>query len=235
MWYSFAPTNVRQVSFATNLSIRNSIIAMAADMEVVLTADVQHWPDVLQISFNHTVGSKYLLNKKYLPLLVLSTDRLNMREWISSSTSTALPQARALPLRTWAPWPKRTPRLLSPTTTSSQRLFFVEYTQESSGEQQILDDFDYDDVTIGQMLFNAYRGQVDHSEREGLSSCLSLSSMSHDRAGKPVVRRDTSHAQVHEIQRQNSESEQIGTLLERQREQILADCLAEIRKHRIPG
>ena len=34
-----------------------------------------------------------------------------------------------------------------------------------------------------------------------------------------------------ETQRHNSESEQIRTLLERQREQILADCQAEIRKH----
>ena len=51
---------------------------MSADTEVVLIADMQHWPDVLQISFNHTVGSKYLLNKKYLPSLVLLTDKLNV-------------------------------------------------------------------------------------------------------------------------------------------------------------
>ena len=37
--------------------------------------------------------------------------------------------------------------------------------------------------------------------------------------------------QSQEIQRQNSESEQIRTLLDRQREQIVADCQAEIRKH----
>ena len=73
MWYSFAPTKVRQVSFATNLSIRNSM---------------QHWRDALRISFNRTVGSKYLLNKKYLPLPVLSTDKLNTLEWIFSSTLT---------------------------------------------------------------------------------------------------------------------------------------------------
>ena len=36
---------------------------------------------------------------------------------------------------------------------------------------------------------------------------------------------------VQEIQRHSSESEQIRILLERQREQILADCQAEIRKH----
>ena len=55
--------------------------------------------------------------------------------------------------------------------------------------------------------------------------------MSHDRTGTPVVCRDASHAQGHEIQRQNSENEKIRTLLDRQREQILVDCQAEIRKH----
>ena len=73
--------------------------------------------------------------------------------------------------------------------------------------------------------------EPDHSEEEGLSSCLSSSSMSHDRTGKPVVCRDMSHERGHEIQKQNSESEQIRTLLDRQREQILANCQAEIRKH----
>ena len=55
--------------------------------------------------------------------------------------------------------------------------------------------------------------------------------MSHDRKRKPVVCRDASHAQGHVIQRQNFESEQVRTLLDRQREQILADCQAEIQKH----
>ena len=55
--------------------------------------------------------------------------------------------------------------------------------------------------------------------------------MSHDRTGKPVVCRDASHARGPEIPRRNSESKQIQTLLDRQREQILADCQAEIRKH----
>ena len=38
---------------------------------------------------------------------------------------------------------------------------------------------------------------------------------------------------VQETQRHSSESEQIRTLLERQREQILADCQADIRKFQI--
>ena len=48
--------------------------------------------------------------------------------------------------------------------------------------------------------------------------------MSHDRTRQPVVG-------GHEIQRQNSENEQIRTLLNRQREQILADFQAEIKKY----
>ena len=108
MWYSFAPTKVPPVLFATNLWIRNSIIAMVADTEVVSIADMQHWPDVLQISFNHTVGSKYLLNKKYLPSLVLSTDKLNMLGWTLSLTSmvqsriwTSLSLLPSLAIRLW--------------------------------------------------------------------------------------------------------------------------------------
>ena len=105
---------------------------------------------------------------------------------------------------------------------------YFEYTQESSGEQQIPDDFENDDVTIGQTLLHACRRRADHSEEEGLLSCLS-SSVSHDRTVKPVVCRLVSSAQ--ETQRHNSENEQIRILLERQREQILADCRAEIQKH----
>ena len=106
---------------------------------------------------------------------------------------------------------------------------YIEFNQESVTEQRFPEqrfpeEMDYDDAAIGQMLFNAYRGQVDHSQREGLSSGLSSSSMSQDRTGQPVVQGQVIH-------RQNSEKEQIRTLLDRQREQILADCQAEIRKH----
>ena len=81
------------------------------------------------------------------------------------------------------------------------------------------------DVTIGQTLLDACRRRADHSEEEGLSSCLS-SSVSHDRTGRPAVCStfDSQVSSVQEAQRHNSENEQIRTLLERQREQILADC-----------
>ena len=47
----------------------------------------------------------------------------------------------------------------------------VEFTQESSvTEQRSPEDFDYDDITIGQTLLNACRRRADHCEGEGLSS-----------------------------------------------------------------
>ena len=46
----------------------------------------------------------------------------------------------------------------------------VEYTQESLTEQRFPEDFDYDDITIGQTLLHACRRRADHSEEEGLSS-----------------------------------------------------------------
>ena len=105
---------------------------------------------------------------------------------------------------------------------------YVEYTQESLSEQRFPEDFDDDDITIGQTLLNARRADHSEEEEEGLLSCLSSSSMSN---GKPVVCRDISHERCQETQRQNSESEPIRILLDRQREQILADCQAEIKKH----
>ena len=72
-----------------------------------------------------------------------------------------------------------------------------------------------------EMLSNAHREQVYHSQREGLSVGQSSSSVS-DRSGQPVVERG---------QELNTEHAQIRTLLDRQREQILADCQPEIRRH----
>ena len=114
------------------------------------------------------------------------------------------------------------------------------YIQESSGENASLNDLEYDDVTIGIALSSplfiqereddASRRRAYHSHDEGLSSSQS-SSVGH-RTGRPVVEQlDSQIPNVRENPRHSSESEQIRILLERQREQILADCQAEIRKH----
>ena len=103
-------------------------------------------------------------------------------------------------------------------------------------EQRFLEDVVYDDATIGEMLFNAHRELFHHSQREGLSVGQSSSSVS-ERSGQPVVERvakshDRSGQPVVERgQELNTEQAQIRTLLDRQREQILADCQAEIRRH----
>ena len=122
--------------------------------------------------------------------------------------------------RTLAPWPITSlPQVMSPTTTSSQRLV------SNTPEQLYPDDFDYDDVTVGKTLLDARRRRADHSEEDGLSSCLA-SSVSYDRTWRPVVCSLGSQvSSAQETQRHNFESEQIRSFLERQREQ----------KTRIPG
>ena len=114
------------------------------------------------------------------------------------------------------------------------------YIQESSVENGSPNDFEYDDVTIGIALSSplftqereddASRRRAYHSQDEGLSSSQS-SSVGH-RTVRPVVEQlDSQIPNVREKPRRSSENEQIRILLERQREQIFADCQAEIRKH----
>ena len=75
------------------------------------------------------------------------------------------------------------------------------------------------------------RRQVYHSLDEGLSSSQS-SSVGHLRTRRLVADQfDSLIPNVRENPCRGSENEQIRILLERQREQILADCQAEIRKH----
>ena len=94
-------------------------------------------------------------------------------------------------------------------------------TQQQFPKQRFLQDVDYDDAALEEMLENAHREHVYHSQREGLSVGQSSSSVS-DRTERPVVERG---------QELNTEHAQIRTLLDRQREQILAGCQAEIKKH----
>ena len=103
---------------------------------------------------------------------------------------------------------------------------YAEFNQESVTEQRFPaqrfpEDVEYDDAALSQMLCNACRGQVDHSEREGLSSGLS-SSMSQDRTEQLVVETG---------QEQNLEQAQIRTLLDWPREQMFADFQAEIKQY----
>ena len=71
------------------------------------------------------------------------------------------------------------------------------------------------------MLREAHRVHVYHSQREGLSVGQSSSSVS-ERTERPVGPIS---------QELNVANAQIRTLLDRQKERILAECLAEIKKH----
>ena len=102
-------------------------------------------------------------------------------------------------------------------------------TQPQFPEQRFLEDVDYDDTALEEMLHNAHREHVYHSQREGLSVGQSSSSVS-ERTERPVVER-TGRPVVERGQDLNTEHAQIRTLLERQKEQILAECRAEIEKH----
>ena len=113
------------------------------------------------------------------------------------------------------------------------------YIQESSGENGSLNNLEYDDVTIGIALSSPVftqeredavsRRRAYQSQAEGFSSSLSLS-VSHGRTESSVVKPFDSFFLFKKF-RDSSEHEQIRILLERQREQNLADCQAETRKH----
>ena len=102
-------------------------------------------------------------------------------------------------------------------------------TQPQFPEQRFLEDVDYDDAALEEMLHNGHREHVYHFQREGLSVGQSSSSVS-ERTGRPVVER-TRRLVVERGQELNTEHSQIRTLLDRHKEQILAECQAEIKKH----
>ena len=85
-------------------------------------------------------------------------------------------------------------------------------------------DPDYDDAALEDILHHANRAHAYHSLREDLSVSLSSWSMS-DRTGRPVGDRMGRPVE------QSSQEAQMRTLLDKQKEQILAECQARINKH----
>ena len=104
--------------------------------------------------------------------------------------------------------------------------FTESLTHPQFSEQRFLEDVDYDDTSLQEMLFKAYREQFYHSQREGLSVGQSSSSVS-ERTGRPVVER-TGRLVMASGQELNVGNAQIRTLFDRQKEEILAECQAEI-------
>ena len=115
------------------------------------------------------------------------------------------------------------------------------FIQESSSDSRPsnLHDMEIDD-TIGRALSSplftqereepAGRRQACHSLEESLLSSQSLSVV-HIRTGRLVNEFRSRISNVSENPRRDSENEQIRILLERQKNQILADYRAEIQKH----
>ena len=60
-------------------------------------------------------------------------------------------------------------------------------TQQQFPEQRFLEDVDYDDAALEEMLHNAHREHVYHSQRDGLSVGQSSSSVS-ERTGDPLLK-----------------------------------------------
>ena len=112
-----------------------------------------------------------------------------------------------------------------------------------------------DDVTLGKLLTEAHRGQADYCNPEGLSVSQSSSSVVFDRAGKPAGERDvdqsigfgvtrntySAHSKFSENtqaekvvdrswkpEERDSSNAQIRTLLEEQRQMIIAEYCEKI-------
>ena len=91
-------------------------------------------------------------------------------------------------------------------------------------------DQDVDDLTLGEMLTEAYRGQVDYFVQGGVSVSQSSSSVRFDGSGQPDGEMVDRSGQPDE---RNSSKAQIRTLLEEQRQTILAECHARVSHHEL--
>ena len=112
-------------------------------------------------------------------------------------------------------------------------------------------DQDVDDVTLGKMLTEAHRGQADYCGPEGMSVSQS-SSVVFDRAGKPAGERNVDQSVGFGVTRfsediqtvrmvdrsgqpdeRNSSNAQIRTLLEEQRQTIIAEYREKVGQHEL--
>ena len=80
-------------------------------------------------------------------------------------------------------------------------------------------DQDMDDVTLDKLLTEAHRGQADYCDPEGVSVSQSSLSVVFDRTGKPVG--------------ESSSNAQIRTLLDEQRQMIIAEYCEKIGHHEL--
>ena len=88
-------------------------------------------------------------------------------------------------------------------------------------------DEDMDHLTLGKMLTEAYRGQVDYFVQEGVSVSQLSSSVMSDRSGQ--LDEDRSG----QPDEHKSSEAQIRTLLDEQRQTVLAECHARVSHHEL--
>ena len=123
--------------------------------------------------------------------------------------------------------------------SETTEIFILESSSDTMPSN--LHDSEISDCTIGKALSSplftqereepAGRRQAYHSPEESLLSSQSLT-VGHVRTERPVHERSSLGSRSREKPSRDSENEQIRILLERQREHILADGQAEIRKHK---
>ena len=121
-------------------------------------------------------------------------------------------------------------------------------------------DQDMDDVTLGKLLTEAHREHADYRNPEGVSVSQSTFSVVFDRAGKPAGERDvdqsigfgvtrntySAHSKFSEntqaekvvdrsgkLEERNSSNAQIRTLLDEQRQMIIAEYCEKIGQHEL--
>ena len=92
-------------------------------------------------------------------------------------------------------------------------------------------DQDVDDLTLGKMLTEAYRGQVDYFVQGGVSVSQLSSFVRSDRSGQPDGEMVDRSGQPDEC---NSSKAQIWTLLEEQRQTIIAEYRKKSQSSRTP-
>ena len=88
-----------------------------------------------------------------------------------------------------------------------------------------------DGLTLGEMLTAAHRGQVDYCVPGGMSVSQSSSSVMFDGSGQPDRERMVDRSG--QPDERNSSKAQIRTLLEEQRQTVLAECRARVSHHEL--
>ena len=134
-------------------------------------------------------------------------------------------------MRTLAPLPSTTlSQVMSPTTTTSRRLLNDTSRNPRSSSGPRMTSSTMTSLSARRSLMRAVDEPI--TLKTKLCRPVSRRPLVMIERGRPVVKPfDSQIPNVRENPSHSSESEQTRILLERQREQILADCQAEIRKH----